>query len=110
MSSGSRDTHRGKCGEVTGMKVLITGATGFIGSHLARRSVAEGDRVIAVVRPRSDRWRIRDIEGALSFIESDLRDFSRCAAQLASDPPDVCIHLAWQGWSGSAVPIEENIS
>lgn len=36
-------------------RVLVTGATGFTGSHLARRLVERGDRVVAFVRPGSDR-------------------------------------------------------
>lgn len=35
------------------MKVLVTGATGFTGGHLARRLVALGHEVRALVRPRS---------------------------------------------------------
>ena len=34
--------------------ILVTGATGFTGSHLARRLVEEGDEVVAFVRPTSD--------------------------------------------------------
>ncbi len=34
------------------MKILVTGASGFIGSRLCRRLVAEGHEVVAVVRPR----------------------------------------------------------
>ncbi len=36
------------------MKVLITGASGFLGTHLARAIVAEGHQVTALVRPASD--------------------------------------------------------
>ncbi len=36
------------------MKSLVTGATGFIGSHLAEALVAAGDDVRALVRPTSD--------------------------------------------------------
>ena len=35
------------------MKVLVTGATGFTGSHLARTLARSGDSVAALVRPRS---------------------------------------------------------
>jgi len=35
-------------------KTLVTGATGFTGSHLARRLVDEGEGVVAFVRPTSD--------------------------------------------------------
>jgi uncharacterized protein YbjT (DUF2867 family) len=33
------------------MKVLVTGATGFVGSHLAEALVRRGDEVTALVRP-----------------------------------------------------------
>jgi len=40
-----------------GMKTLVTGATGFIGSHLVERLVAEGHDVRCLVRATSDvRW------------------------------------------------------
>lgn len=34
-------------------RVLVTGASGFTGSHLARRLVADGEKVVAFVRPTS---------------------------------------------------------
>jgi nucleoside-diphosphate-sugar epimerase len=40
------------------MKSLVTGATGFIGSHLAQALVAAGDEVRALVRPTSDTRRL----------------------------------------------------
>jgi nucleoside-diphosphate-sugar epimerase len=36
------------------MKALVTGATGFIGSHLVDRLAERGDEVRALVRPSSD--------------------------------------------------------
>src|SRR5215469_9974853 len=36
------------------MKVLITGATGFLGSHLTRRMVRDGHNVRVLARPTSD--------------------------------------------------------
>jgi len=39
------------------MKALVTGATGFIGSHLVERLLDEGMRVACLIRPRSDsKW------------------------------------------------------
>jgi dihydroflavonol-4-reductase len=42
------------------MNVLVTGATGFVGSHVARLLVARGDSVRVLVRPSSD---LRALEG-----------------------------------------------
>lgn len=42
-------------------RALVTGATGFIGSHLAKRLVADGWEVHAVVRPGSELGRLREI-------------------------------------------------
>jgi len=42
------------------MRILMTGATGFLGSHLARAFVRRGDEVHAVSRPSSNRGRIGD--------------------------------------------------
>ena len=35
------------------MTALVTGATGFTGGHMARTLAARGERVRAIVRPRS---------------------------------------------------------
>jgi len=42
------------------MRVLVTGATGFIGSHVARKLVEEGFEVVALARPQSN---TRNLDG-----------------------------------------------
>ncbi len=42
------------------MKTLVTGATGFLGSHVARALVGRGENVRVLVRPSSD---LRALEG-----------------------------------------------
>lgn len=79
------------------MNVVLTGATGFIGSHVARRLLVAGHRVTAVVRPASDLRRIRDLLPSLPLLEGDLSVPSALRGPLASAQPDLLIHLAWGG-------------
>lgn len=54
------------------MSILVTGATGFVGSAVARRLVAAGDRVRALVRPGSDQRNLENLDAEI--VEGDLRD------------------------------------
>jgi len=70
------------------MRFLVTGATGFIGSHLCRRLVERGDSVTALVRnpAKLDALPIVDVlEGDLSIFEQE---------DLALPAFDVVVHLA----------------
>src|SRR3970040_1307845 len=42
------------------MKALVTGATGFLGSHIVERLMQRGDDVRALVRPSSDTRLLRE--------------------------------------------------
>jgi dihydroflavonol-4-reductase len=54
------------------MKTLVTGATGFLGSHVARALVGRGENVRVLVRPSSD---LRALEGLdAERFTGDLRD------------------------------------
>lgn len=53
-------------------KVLVTGASGFVGSHLCSRLVQEGYRVKAMVRPTSSLARLKDLDVDLAY--GDLTD------------------------------------
>ncbi|HSR71708.1 MAG TPA: NAD-dependent epimerase/dehydratase family protein, partial [Kiloniellales bacterium] len=54
------------------MTALVTGASGFVGSAVARALLARGESVRVLVRPTSDR---RNLAGLpLEFAEGDLGD------------------------------------
>lgn len=55
------------------MKVLVTGAAGFIGGHLVEMLVARGDDVRALVRLGEDTHRLQMLDG-VETIEGDLTD------------------------------------
>ncbi|MBN1814166.1 MAG: NAD(P)-dependent oxidoreductase [Anaerolineae bacterium] len=83
------------------MRVFITGAGGFIGSHLARLLVREGCEVYALLRRESDPWRIRELLPSLQVVVGDLlHPEEGWAERLASIRPETCFHLAWYAEPG----------
>jgi dihydroflavonol-4-reductase len=54
------------------MKTLVTGASGFLGSHVARQLVARGDDVRVLLRASSHNRAIGDL--SLEYVTGDLRD------------------------------------
>jgi dihydroflavonol-4-reductase len=61
--------------------VLITGATGLVGSALARKLVAAGTAVRALVRSGSPRFHLDGLD--LEFVEGDMRDARSVRAAMA---------------------------
>ncbi len=53
-------------------KVLITGATGFIGNHVTRLCLEKGDEVRVMVMPGEDRWPLTGMD--VEFVEGNLLD------------------------------------
>jgi dihydroflavonol-4-reductase len=54
------------------MSTLVTGAAGFLGSHVARQLVARGEEVRVLLRPSSQNRAIADLP--LEYVTGDLRD------------------------------------
>ncbi|GAB4300379.1 MAG: NAD-dependent epimerase/dehydratase [Oscillatoriaceae cyanobacterium] len=57
--------------------VLVTGATGFLGSHLVRRLLQEGYRVVILKRSFSNTWRIDEILQKLICYDIDKCDLAQ---------------------------------
>jgi len=72
------------------MNLLITGATGKVGSRLAKRLALRGDRVRALVRDRSRAVDLRN--HGIQLSEGDLQDAASLAAAVSDI--DVVIHCA----------------
>jgi nucleoside-diphosphate-sugar epimerase len=72
------------------MKILVTGATGKVGSRLARRLAQRGDRVRALVRDRS---RAADLSGGgIELVDGDLLDPASLAPAVRG--VDAVVHCA----------------
>jgi nucleoside-diphosphate-sugar epimerase len=90
-------------------RVLVTGASGFIGSHLVRRLLADGARVAVTVRYDSviKNERLRDVWDDLDVVEADLRNRGALAA-VRDRRPEVVFHLAaYNDVGGSFGQVEE---
>ena len=53
-------------------QTLVTGATGFIGSHVTRLLVKRGDEVVVTVRPESDLESLADL--AVTAVRANVCD------------------------------------
>ena len=93
------------------MRVLITGAGGFVGRHLAHRCAAEGATVVGCGRDPVP-------EGALSvadYLRADLSDAAQAAEAVAAARPEHVFHLAASAsvaasWSDPAAVLANNVS
>ena len=63
------------------MTTLVTGASGFLGSHVARQLVARGENVRVLLRASSNNRAIADLP--LEYVTGDLRDAASLARALA---------------------------
>jgi nucleoside-diphosphate-sugar epimerase len=81
--------------QLTGARVLVTGSTGFIGSHLTRRLVADGADVHALTSTVSSVYptRLLDLRNQLTLHEGSLEDRSAMDAVVAAARPEVIFHL-----------------
>jgi GDP-mannose 4,6-dehydratase len=80
--------------------VLITGITGFVGSHLADFILENypATRVIGLVRWRAPKDNIRHILDRIILEPGDLQDLSSLTGVISAQKPDVIFHLAAQSY------------
>lgn len=73
--------------------VLLTGASGFVGSHLARALVAQGKEVHALVRKSSNLWRLKEILPTLQLYCGDLAERESIERVVTRVKPRGVFHL-----------------
>jgi UDP-glucuronate 4-epimerase len=84
------------------MRIVVTGAAGFIGSHLSERLSARGDEVVGVdsfdpFYPRATKEQnLAALRGQarFTFVEGDIRDAAALARAFGDARADVVVHLA----------------
>ncbi|MBZ5645531.1 MAG: NAD-dependent epimerase/dehydratase family protein, partial [Acidobacteriia bacterium] len=88
------------------MKTLVTGATGFLGSHVARELAGRGESVRVLVRPSSN---LRALEGfEAERVTGDLRDAESLDRALAGVSRVFHIAADYRLWSRDPREIYES--
>ena len=96
------------------MKILITGISGFVGSHLAELCLKNGCEVHGTVRWRSNLENLEDIREKITLHECDITDYFAISKIINEVKPDRIFHLAAQSfvkasWIYPHKTIETNI-
>lgn len=79
------------------MRIFITGATGFAGSHLVERLLAEGHEVFALVHAATSHQELPTHPRLVSVV-GDLLEVGSLQTAVAQARPDVVYHLAGQAY------------
>ena len=95
------------------MRVFLTGTTGFAGSHLADRLLANGDQVFGLVHKESGHQPIPDHE-AFTPVFGDLLVQDDLQNQIEAVAPEVIFHLAGQAspsqsWNNPTLTFSLNV-
>ena len=88
---------------LTDSKILVTGATGFIGRRLVRQLIDAGAKVYAGVAPDEDPGRVAALPAQIPQLLFDLRDAKAVRAAVAEAGPQIVVHLAAAGVTNSGV-------
>lgn len=80
--------------ELRGARVLVTGASGFLGANLCRTLLEAGAAVHAAVRTTSDLFRLGDLGGRIVVHRFDLCDGEATARVIRDARPGLVFHSA----------------
>src|SRR5437773_1660665 len=92
------------------MRVLLTGASGFIGSHLLTELLSLKVPVAVILRPESKPWRIQTHLDQIVRIYGDLTEKNLLLPEISRFSPTVLINLAWYGVENSYCNHNEQIA
>lgn len=87
------------------MKIVVTGATSFIGSAFIKRAVAAGHSVTAVVRQENPKGEVLRAIPGVTVKELDMEKYDVLGETAGA--ADCFVHLAWNGTRGAQRADEE---
>src|SRR5574344_1988715 len=80
------------------MNVVITGANGFIGSHLVQKFIDDGDEVYAIIKDHNED--VSHIQDCKHIIYCELNDLNSIVSLFKGIDSPIVYHLAWAGVNG----------
>lgn len=88
-------------------RVVVTGATGFVGANLARRLLSDGHAVHLLVRPGYTAWRLAEIEREVRTHLVSLQDRAGVERAIDEIKPEWIFHLAVHGAYSSQTDVHD---
>ena len=98
---------------MTKQKILITGLTGFIGRHLAKKYLEEGNLVFGNTYDSQDP--LPKKHKLLKLMKCDVKKFSQVQKLVKKSKPDLIFHLAaqpypWKSWQDPKDTFDTNVN
>lgn len=94
------------------MKVMVTGAGGFVGAAFVASASSAGHDVVALVRPSGKTQRLADL--SVEVVPLNLMDLAEVTAAMQQHRPDAVVHSAWSGVANATrndrAQIDENLA
>jgi UDP-glucose 4-epimerase len=78
-------------------RIIVTGATGFVGANLTRRLVRDGHEVHLLIRQGCNTWRIEEIYPKVHIHKTDLNDKENLTSVVGEIKPEWIFHIAVYG-------------
>lgn len=91
------------------MRVLVTGANGFVGAQVVRALVDLGHEVRATSRGGATSAAVADLEGRIEWVRVDLWSAEMPELQSLARGVDLGVHLAWYVVPGQYLASPENL-
>ena len=95
---------------LAGRRVLVTGAAGFLGSHLVPRLIEDGAEVCVLDQPNARRWGLLERADLAAMLRVDVRTLVDPVHDPALGDIDAIFHLAAVGVTGDVTDLHQLVT